>query len=735
MAKIDPFDVLTARGGRPAAGASRARARVPASDDSRKCGVVGLARWVTGPDVEMWGSGREELVASRWVVLSASLLAEVCGGAMYAFPVYSEQLRVSLGYAQWQISSLALASNIGFFCNVPSGIVQDRWGTRATVCCGIVLNFVGYFLLYLVATGTIVVPYPAVFGVSVLWGNGAGWFDTAVMSVNMVNFAEKRGIVVGMIKAFFGLSSALISLLYFGFFNAMGAPSNAQNFILFLAVGLSAIGLLVLPALNRTPPPLPEALSNGSAQTRLLLAYGNVVLLAALLALTSLASADILGSGLLPELPPSRYRIICAVVGTVYCCFFLLPVGAGPVVYSAVQPALRGCGGGEGGDSCVGCCCCSVSSTVESRARRNSLQVGAGPEILVAAVDANATKQGGSAVGRSLGLLDALCMSRFWLLAMAMFCAMGCGLVLLNNAAQVAESLGGGERGTAALFVMIMSTTNCVGRMMWGLGSDLMVRRGVDRTAFLTLSVGAMSIGMGMMAVADYDLLFAASAVVGLAYGSLWGVVPVLIVELFGPESFGTLYTTLSAAVAASSFVLATALTGGIYEQHVRPDSCECVGGSGGDYPGQYVLALPSGSATPSFLSLSLWLRCAAYTFLGAGTCEGEAQPWCEEERQSAGGICPLPEGCALTAADPPCVGRVCFQMTFEICTGVSLLGTLFALALQLTNRDRYREVRERLAAADGDNDARGACAGEEQGTTSEKVALLGQQAGKSWHT
>lgn len=33
-----------------------------------------------------------QIVVSRWVVLVASLAAEICGGAMYAFGVYSEQL-------------------------------------------------------------------------------------------------------------------------------------------------------------------------------------------------------------------------------------------------------------------------------------------------------------------------------------------------------------------------------------------------------------------------------------------------------------------------------------------------------------------------------------------------------------------------------------------------------------------------------------------------------------------
>jgi hypothetical protein len=42
-------------------------------------------------------------VVSRWLVVVASLFAEICGGAMYAFPVYSESLRSTLGYTQTQV--------------------------------------------------------------------------------------------------------------------------------------------------------------------------------------------------------------------------------------------------------------------------------------------------------------------------------------------------------------------------------------------------------------------------------------------------------------------------------------------------------------------------------------------------------------------------------------------------------------------------------------------------------
>eukprot|EP01048_Picozoa_sp_COSAG05_P008822 COSAG05_NODE_690_length_7901_cov_174.242886_10_plen_307_part_00 len=47
--------------------------------------------------------------------------------------------------------------------------------------------------------------------------------------------------------------AGLYVFLHCGILDSLGAPANADNFILFLAVGLSAIGLCALPAMNHTP--------------------------------------------------------------------------------------------------------------------------------------------------------------------------------------------------------------------------------------------------------------------------------------------------------------------------------------------------------------------------------------------------------------------------------------------------------------------------------------------------
>ena len=78
--------------------------------------------------------------------------------------------------------------------------------------------------------------------------------------------------------------------MFFAFFNAQGAPASADNFILFLAVGLSAVGLAAVPIVNTVPqePPPPERTTPATVRCRLLLGYFIVLVLALVLGAISL---------------------------------------------------------------------------------------------------------------------------------------------------------------------------------------------------------------------------------------------------------------------------------------------------------------------------------------------------------------------------------------------------------------------------------------------------------------
>ena len=80
------------------------------------------------------------VLTGRWFMLFASLLIMAAAGAAYMFGMYSNEVKTSLGYDQTTLNLLS------FFKDV-----------SATV--GIIMNFFGYFIIFLAVTGRIAKPH------------------------------------------------------------------------------------------------------------------------------------------------------------------------------------------------------------------------------------------------------------------------------------------------------------------------------------------------------------------------------------------------------------------------------------------------------------------------------------------------------------------------------------------------------------------------------------------------
>lgn len=97
-------------------------------------------------------------------------------GTVYAFGVYSDQIKDNLNYTQHEIQSVGSAANIGcgggrwvaairltracgrLYAALFGGLVYDAFGPAPTMAGGILLVFAGYLLVYLAATETIMHP-------------------------------------------------------------------------------------------------------------------------------------------------------------------------------------------------------------------------------------------------------------------------------------------------------------------------------------------------------------------------------------------------------------------------------------------------------------------------------------------------------------------------------------------------------------------------------------------------
>ncbi|EJD32332.1 hypothetical protein AURDEDRAFT_132169 [Auricularia subglabra TFB-10046 SS5] len=165
--------------------------------------------------------------------------------------------------------------------------------------------------------------------------------------------------------------------------------------------------------------------------------------------------------------------------------------------------------------------------------------------------------------------------TEFWIIFAIMSLLSGTGLMWLNNVGSVAQALYAHANPTTfptdegieatsklqATNVSFTSLGNCVGRILIGVLADIgRARWGVSRPSFLCLVAGAFIFSQIVAArIEDPDALWIASGLLGVAYGGLFGLCPVIIIEWFGLGHFSQNwgFTSLSPLLGGNIFSLA----------------------------------------------------------------------------------------------------------------------------------------------------------------------------------
>lgn len=164
----------------------------------------------------------------------------------------------------------------------------------------------------------------------------------------------------------------------------------------------------------------------------------------------------------------------------------------------------------------------------------------------------------------------------FWLFFISCFGLQSAGLMIINNIAQLVESLGGND-GEQVVYVSLLSIANSLGRLIIGSVSDVYKEK-INRPLFLVFAVLGMALSNFLMAFADLTLLYVSAPLMGFFYGASWCLQPVLTSEIFGLKHFGANYCLVALAPAIGSFVISTELTSFLYERNVPEGETKCLG-------------------------------------------------------------------------------------------------------------------------------------------------------------
>jgi len=122
------------------------------------------------------------------------------------------------------------------------------------------------------------------------------------------------------------------------------------------------------------------------------------------------------------------------------------------------------------------------------------------------------------------------------------------------------------------LHVSILSLASFVGRLLSGIGSDILVKR-LHASRYWCLEASAfLFCGAQLCAllVSQPKLLVLVSSLTGLAYGALFGCFPALVADAFGAQGLGLNWGIIIFAPVVSGNVYNLAY-GRIFDAHSRP--------------------------------------------------------------------------------------------------------------------------------------------------------------------
>ena len=594
---------------------------------------------------------------SRFRVLAAGLILELCGGSIYIVSLYLHDLE-GLWFkddpnALEKLQSLTLAAALGNWIPIGGFFYDSRFGgPRNTVLVASVLTLVGYGGLALFSS----LHLRDDIGLWVLrllwflWGHGSGYFDLACMTTTAKNFSgNMRGSAVGVVKALYGLSGALLTQPYLCFFNSKG-PDGALHFLIFLAISLSSLGMLSAPFMHvHTFTP---AMMIADQPMRRLRAAAIIILALALLLTVGGLLRRILSfrPGSAAELAISYSSLAVAIVGVLALMSVARHshvrhdgvVGGADTPPEGRSPLL------PAADETVTATVACGPINVESAETRLGMEVPALPPAEDVVESASSASAPASLTNGSVW--QNLSTANYWLLFVAFFAGTGGGLVLTNHIAFIvlAQFGPGAESDAAAVSnscISLFSVFNAVGRLGAGLGSDSF-RHVISRPTLFSAAVALMGLSHATLIFARITaLIYVAIVGAGFAYGALWALLPTLIGELFGLRAFASTYMVYSLAVSGGSLVLSTLIASKIAEAHTHaPPSAPP----------------PTASAPPHPLQL----------------------------------VPPTKSPPLALGATNVCYGDGCYRDTHLIVVGLCIVGALSVALVSIRTRHFYRRLR-----------------------------------------
>ncbi|KAI3511833.1 hypothetical protein L1887_18993 [Cichorium endivia] len=478
-----------------------------------------------------------QVIQGRWFSLFASFLIMAGAGATYLFGIYSKDIKTTLGYDQTTLNLIGFFKDLGANIGVISGLIAEVTPTWCLLLIGAAVNFTGYFMMWLAVTHRL--PEPRIWQMCLymcIAANAQNFENTGVLVTTLRNFPENRGVVLGLLKGFTGLSGAIMAQIYLAVY---GDDSKALILLIaWLPAALSVVFVYTIREIHgvKTKP---------SNELRV---FYHFLFLSIVLALFIMA---ITIAQKLVTFSPTAYAGSSSAV-----CFLLFA----PLFISIKQELalLKNT---------------TQESTIISEVETQNLdhEEQEQPSLNFKPKSKPSCFQyiflNKPDRGEDYSILQALLSTDMLILYVATFCGLGTSFTAVDNLGQIGESLGY-PRKSISTFVSLLSIWNYFGRIFSGFVSEhLLVTHKFPRPFMMTLVLLLSCIGHLLIAFPFSGSVYIASIIIGFSFGAQLPLLFAIVSELFGLKHFTTLFNCAQLGSPLGSYVLNVRVTGPMYDR------------------------------------------------------------------------------------------------------------------------------------------------------------------------
>lgn len=398
---------------------------------------------------------------------------------------------------------------------------------------GSALNFVGYFMIWLSVTSRVSKPKVWQMCMYICIGaNSQNFANTGALVTSVKNFPESRGIMLGLLKGFTGLSGAIMTQIYLAVYG-----NDSKSLILLIAwlpATLSVAFVYTIRSMKVVRQP---------NELRIFYQYLYVSIILALFLMAMTIAQKLV------SFPQAAY----AGSSTIVCALLFVPL------FIAIREELVLWNQKK---QPISPPIITIDNSKPISPLPNSLEKRQEQETPCFSNIFNKPER-----GEDYTILQALLSTDMLILFLATFCGLGSSLTAVDNLGQIGESLGYPTK-TIKSFVSLLSIWNYFGRIFSGFVSEtLLVKYKFPRPLMMTLVLLLSCVGHLLIAFPVPGSVYVASVIIGFSFGAQLPLIFAIISELFGLKYYSTLFNCGQLASPLGSYILNVKVTGPLYDK------------------------------------------------------------------------------------------------------------------------------------------------------------------------